>query len=265
MNSEKKRKKIQIGSIRSPKENQRRKETKTKERRRTVQTLIPITGSDKRNEIQIGEERGEKGTDLPRRASECPCIGAREEEPSRPFTGAGEEELGQGGAAARPLDGGVLTRWGARAPARGPATAQRPARSSSLALGCSCAALKREERVRRRRERESRGECARVFQGTGRGDVLIRAKRTLGRRIKTDGRDSLGQLEAQAGVRCRGTLPAQAQVAAWVRPGRARGCWAEPVQRVLGRAGLKNERRTRNFFSYYFPETILNAYFDEFE
>ena len=47
------------------------------------------------------------------------------------FAGAGEEDraglaarwLGQGGAAARPLDGGVLTRRGARAPARGPATA----------------------------------------------------------------------------------------------------------------------------------------------
>ena len=34
-------------------------EKKTKERRRTVQTLIPITGSDKRKENQIGE--GEKG------------------------------------------------------------------------------------------------------------------------------------------------------------------------------------------------------------
>jgi len=49
--------------------------------------------------------------------------------------------LGQGGAAARPLDGGVLTRWGARAPARGPVTAPW----SLLALaryplgGCGCA------------------------------------------------------------------------------------------------------------------------------
>ena len=114
MNSEKKRKKIQIGSIRAP------KETKTKERRRTVQTLIPITGLDKRNEIQIGEERGEKGTDLPRLALGWPFAGAGEEGPSRGQLLAG---LGQGGATARPLDGGVLTRWGAHAPARGSATA----------------------------------------------------------------------------------------------------------------------------------------------
>ena len=61
--------------------------------------------------------------DLPRRASGCPFVGAGEEEPSRPFAGTGEEELGQRGAVAWPLDGGVLTRWGVRAPARGPATA----------------------------------------------------------------------------------------------------------------------------------------------
>ena len=105
MNSEKKRKKIKIGSIRAPKENQRRKETKTKERRRTVQTLIPITGSDKRNEIQIGEERGEKGTDLPHRASGWPFAGVGEEEPSRGQLLAG---LGQGGAVARPLDDAMV-------------------------------------------------------------------------------------------------------------------------------------------------------------
>ena len=32
---------------------------------------------------------------------------------------------GHRGAAARPLDGGALTHWGARTPARGPATALR--------------------------------------------------------------------------------------------------------------------------------------------
>ena len=47
----------------------------------------------------------------------------------------------QGGATARPLDGGMLTHWGARALARGPATVQW----SPLALaryplgGCGCA------------------------------------------------------------------------------------------------------------------------------
>ena len=49
--------------------------------------------------------------------------------------------LGHRGAVARPLDGGVLTRWGARTPARGPATAPGlVARSRSL----GCAQLKRE-------------------------------------------------------------------------------------------------------------------------
>ena len=62
------------------------------------------------------------------------------------FAGEGEEDrtpgvllagTGHSGAAARPLDGGALTRWGARTPARGPATAPGLAalsrcRSSSL-------------------------------------------------------------------------------------------------------------------------------------
>jgi len=71
-----------------------------------------------------------------------------EEEPSRPFAGAGEEkpsrgqllaELSQGGAAARPLDGGVLTRWGARTPAKGPATAPWLCRPRSISLGVDSA------------------------------------------------------------------------------------------------------------------------------
>jgi len=60
--------------------------------------------------------------DLPRRASGCPFAEKGEEEPSRPFVGAGEEDragLGKGVTAARPLDGDALTRWGARTPARG--------------------------------------------------------------------------------------------------------------------------------------------------
>ena len=48
------------------------------------------------------------------------------------FAGEGEEDrtlgvllagTGHSGVAARPLDGGALTRWGARTPTRGPATA----------------------------------------------------------------------------------------------------------------------------------------------
>ena len=55
---------------------------------------------------------------------------------------------------------------------------------------------------------------ARVSRAPAAATLLIRAKRPLGRRIETNARDALGQLEAQAGVRCRGALQAQAQVAA---------------------------------------------------
>ena len=81
--------------------------------------------------------------DLPRHASGWPFVGAGEEKPSQGQLLAG---LGHGGAAARPLDGGVLTRWGARAPARGPATApwERPF-LRSRSLGCA-ATEKGEER-----------------------------------------------------------------------------------------------------------------------
>ena len=61
------------------------------------------------------------------------------------------------GAAARPLDGGVLTHWGARAPARGPATAPRlamAARSAFLARGCSVAAVIAAAEKRERAKRE---------------------------------------------------------------------------------------------------------------
>ena len=49
----------------------------------------------------------------------------------------------------------------------------------------------------------------------------------------------LGLSPAQAGVSARGTLPAQAQVAAWVRPAARKEDWAELVFAVSGRAGLK--------------------------
>ena len=80
---------------------------------------------------------------------------AREKKPSR---GCGLTGLGQGSAAASPLDDGVLTRWGARAPARGPAMAPRlamAARSAFLARGCSVAAVfaATEKRDRAKREK----------------------------------------------------------------------------------------------------------------
>ena len=48
------------------------------------------------------------------------------------------------------------------------------------------------------------------------------AMRAGSRRMETDGHERVGQVAAQAGARTRGTLPAQAQVAAWVRPVRAK-------------------------------------------
>ena len=56
--------------------------------------------------------------------------------------------------------------------------------------------------------------------------VLYSARCALGHRIKTDGRDWMGQPVAQASECTGAALPAQAQVAAWVRPARAVS-WAE--------------------------------------
>ena len=56
--------------------------------------------------------------------------------------------LGQGGTAAKPLDGGALTRWGARTPARGPATAPWLCRYRSLSLDVDAALREQRERGR---------------------------------------------------------------------------------------------------------------------
>ena len=61
--------------------------------------------------------------------------------------------LGQGGTAARPLNGGALTRWGARTPARGPATAPWLPAPLLRSLGALAAA----ERVRERRRGTNEG------------------------------------------------------------------------------------------------------------
>ena len=77
------------------------------------------------------------------------------------------------GAAARPLDGGVLTHGGARAPARGPATAPRlamAARSAFLARGCSVAAVFAAAEKRERAKREKGEEPNDLgFSGPPRG------------------------------------------------------------------------------------------------
>jgi len=73
--------------------------------------------------------------------------------------------LGQGGAAPKPLDGGVLTRWGARAPARGPATAPWLPRSTAFARSWSLlVALRKKDRAKREKGKEANE--ARVFQPT---------------------------------------------------------------------------------------------------
>ena len=94
--------------------------------------------------------RREKGRGRREKGDGPTFIGVGEEEPSRPFAGAGEEDeprswlSGLGKGAPRPGRSTAacsITCWGARAPARGPATAPW----SLLALaryplgGCGCA------------------------------------------------------------------------------------------------------------------------------
>ena len=67
--------------------------------------------------------------------------------------GGCSSDSGHRGAAARPLDGGALTRWGARTPARGPAT--------TPFLHCFARSLARCVAVAERvREREEEGRMA---------------------------------------------------------------------------------------------------------
>ena len=56
------------------------------------------------------------------------------------------------------------------------------------------------------------------------------AMRAGSRRMETDGHERVGQVAAQVGARTRGTLPAQAQVAACAREKKR----AEPFSAVLG-------------------------------
>ena len=108
MNSEKKRnqKKSETPTLerisipnRFNQSTKRELEKKTKERRRTVQTLIPITGSDKRKEIQIGEgERGKETYLAVRRADPSP---AREKKTEPGVAARRTRPRGRRGQAAR--------------------------------------------------------------------------------------------------------------------------------------------------------------------
>ena len=108
----------------------------------------------KRKKIEIKSDERRKSTS-PRVG--CPFIGAGEEAEPRSWLSG----LGQGGAAARPLDGGVLTRWGARAPARGPATASWIARSTAFeSLSVALASLLCEERRERAKRKKGKNQMA---------------------------------------------------------------------------------------------------------
>ena len=140
---------------------------------------------------------------------------AREKKPSR---GRWLTGLGQGSAAARPLDGGVLTRWGAHVPAKGPAMAPRlamAARSAFLTRGCSVAAVFAAVEKRERAKREKREEPNELgFSGPPRGVGFDPAEDGARPSDQNQRPRMLGPSPAQAGASVRGTLPAQAQVAA---------------------------------------------------
>ena len=124
-------------------------------------------------------ERGRgEGSGLPRRR-------ARHHAGKEKGPAGGELLTGTGhrGAAAKPLDGGALTRWGARTPARGPETAPGLAarsrrRSSSLGDCCGGTEWRGESSEAKERERARRPNGARV-QGRrgGRRFLILRCAR----------------------------------------------------------------------------------------
>jgi len=120
--------------------------------------------------------------------------------------------LGQRGTTARPLDCGVLTRWGARTPARGPATAPWLCRPRSLLarLRSPRCCVRREERERRERKNRKRMRPL-GFWETGRpqaGLLFSLARATV--RSAPTAPDARAGDAAQAGARGRPALPAQA-------------------------------------------------------
>ena len=142
--------------------------------------------------------------------------------------------LDKGGTAARPLDGGVLTRWGARAPARGPTTAPRSlhrplahsvsSRSLLVTLREKRAALRDKEERKVENENDlgfSPGSAASGFypsETVGRPSDVIRR------------RSAIGPNSAQAGASV-GPL-------SWPRPRLRPGCGGERgTVRVLEWAG----------------------------
>ena len=232
MNSEKKKKdhkdksEKMTGRIPNPRSiTNSEKKRKNPKRRRTgvgtrtlTLTLFPTSVRIREaqpNRKELGERRrNPPKPDLRRR-------GRRKAEPGQLLAG-----LGKRGTAARPLDGGVLTRWGARAPARGPATApcltppstRSPTRSRRW-LGCA----------RLRRERRERRNDSRVWLCTGCGGVLTsrnaRASRRSDRTAANDRADRAAQAGARGAMLCR------------PRPRLWPGCGLS-ARGELGRAGI---------------------------
>ena len=71
------------------------------------------------------------------------------------------------------------------------------------------------------------------FKGATAIAGFVPAMRVGSRRMETDGHERVGQVAAQVGARTRGTLPAQAQVAACAREKKR----AEPFLRFWAESG----------------------------
>ena len=123
--------------------------------------------------------------------------------------------LGQGGTMARPLDGGVLTRRGARAPARGPATAPWLAAPPRSLARLSSPRLREEWRAAKR-ERAAKKEWVRVWRARPRAGFCSPYPRARPS-DHTDDADSPGRPFSPGGCARQAEFPAQAQVAAWAR------------------------------------------------
>jgi len=134
----------------------------------------------------------------------------------RPGSAKKAPRLGRSTAACSPVGEHARRRGGQR-------RRQSPLRFF-LARGCSAVTVSAaaEKRQAARRERGEEPKWLGFSRAPAAAWFLIHAKRPLVRRIRSNARDALGQVEAQAGASARGALPAQAQVAAWVRPVRAR-------------------------------------------
>ena len=214
-----------------------------------------------------------------RRKAEPAFSPALEKKPSRGPRLAG---LGHGSAAARPLDGGVVTRWGAHAPARGPATAPRfamTARSAFLARDCSVAAVIAAAEKRERAKREKGQEPNELgFQaparrrgfypsdGNGRpsdGEERrqMRGPASRPRRESAQGRISgpglgcgLGAGGAHGTARARGSWAVLGRCSARCWPGRAAGPSRFSARFGPRWAEMKEGRKMK--FCYYFPGVI---------